>query len=348
VALALSWWVGRRRDPRAFWIGGWCVWALLGAFSAFLFPSFAHWFLLPAAVAVVVGAAASRAGTKGKSAAILAVCGALVVLWSPLVTILTLAGLAALPVIAAASALVAAGAAPLVLRLRRPGRVVLAAAGVWILGLAGASRVPSFTPDQPQFLSLVYALDHDSGRAVWIATGTPLPPGLEARAPFAGWVAPFGWLVSESGTSAPAPRVDMSAPVLRVDSTAAVDGTWTVTGHVSSPRGASVMHVAFPPGSDATDLLIGGEAVEGLDERNPLFAPGYRVATIWDLPPEGLPVQFRTSGKPGDIVLVDRSFGLPAEGLALASARPPSAAPNQNGDSTLVERRVRIEAPPTR
>ena len=108
------------------------------------------------------------------------------------------------------------------------------------------------------------------------------------------------------------------------------------------------MHVAFPPGSDATDLLIGGEAVEGLDERNPLFAPGYRVATIWDLPPEGLPVQFRTSGKPGDIVLVDRSFGLPAEGLALASARPPSAAPNQNGDSTLVERRVRIEAPPTR
>ena len=72
------------------------------------------------------------------------------------------------------------------------------------------------------------------------------------------------------------------------------------------------------------------------------------MATIWDLPPEGISIRFRTPARPTEVVLVDRSPGLPAEGLALAAARPAEAAPNQNGDSTLVQRRIRVDAPPPR
>jgi hypothetical protein len=46
--------------------------------------------------------------------------------------------------------------------------------------------------------------------------------------------------------------------------------------------------------------------------------------------------------KPAEIVLTDQSPGLPPEGAKLAALRPRTAVPSDEGDVSLVTRRVRI------
>jgi hypothetical protein len=61
------------------------------------------------------------------------------------------------------------------------------------------------------------------------------------------------------------------------------------------------------------------------------------------MPAKGVEISFTLpAGKPIEIYAVDQSYELPLEGLFLQKSRPFTARPSQDGDVTIVSRRVQL------
>ena len=66
----------------------------------------------------------------------------------------------------------------------------------------------------------------------------------------------------------------------------------------------------------------------------------YEIATV---PAEGIEMSFTLpSASPVEAYLLDESYALPPDGMFLEKARPPDAVPSQDGDATVVSRRIEI------
>jgi hypothetical protein len=129
-----------------------------------------------------------------------------------------------------------------------------------------------------------------------------------------------------------------------------IDGRARYRAHLSSPRGAPVITICFPPEAGLVAATLGGYELpaESPDEagRNRQWHRGWRCLTSVTLGPEGLDIGFDLTAKaPVNITLSDRNFGLPPEGAALIAARPVEAVASQDGDSTRVMRRLTIPLP---
>jgi hypothetical protein len=61
------------------------------------------------------------------------------------------------------------------------------------------------------------------------------------------------------------------------------------------------------------------------------------------MPAKGVEITFTLpAGKPVEVYALDETYGLPLEGLFLVKARPFTATPSQDGDVTVVSRRVQL------
>jgi hypothetical protein len=61
------------------------------------------------------------------------------------------------------------------------------------------------------------------------------------------------------------------------------------------------------------------------------------------MPAGGVEIDFSLPvGKPIEVSAADESYGLPPAGAFLLMARPLKAAPSQDGDTTVVTRRVQL------
>jgi hypothetical protein len=61
------------------------------------------------------------------------------------------------------------------------------------------------------------------------------------------------------------------------------------------------------------------------------------------MPAEGIEMSFTLpSASPVEAYLLDESYALPPDGMFLKKARPPDAVPSQDGDATVVSRRIEI------
>jgi hypothetical protein len=114
-----------------------------------------------------------------------------------------------------------------------------------------------------------------------------------------------------------------------------VDGKRHVRLRLTSPRGAPVMGVFVPAGAGLESVRLDGEPVPpgGNGKRRPGGAPGtgWRPFTLHTLAPQGTEMEVVLGAtQPMDWYLVDQSYEL-----------PPSA-PLQEGNGTLVSRKVRI------
>jgi hypothetical protein len=70
---------------------------------------------------------------------------------------------------------------------------------------------------------------------------------------------------------------------------------------------------------------------------------GYGLARCLGLPAEGVEISLAIEGEaPVPVEVLDLSSGLPPGGERLVAARPPSGVPIQDGDSTVVTRRVSL------
>jgi Peptidase family M28 len=228
--------------------------------------------------------------------------------------------------------------------------MALESAGKWlpIVALAAAlilsviaAKTTRFSRAHPKPSLLCYALDADTGKALWTSSTHRLDswtahylgssPSRGKLPDFVPDWYPIDFLQHE------APAITVPPPVaeLLVDRT---DGaTRTLLLHISTPRHARTLHVGL------TETEVLGASVNGHDLGKPSEArwrqPGHWGFDYANPPTEGLAVEIRVQASgPVKIVLVDRSSGLPALSGANFPPRPDDSMPIHSGDQTMVRR----------
>jgi len=344
VSLVVTLWTAvlltRRGGVAGFWSGVWVLWSLLGLLLGLFLQGVSFLFLAPALVAGL----AALAGTGRPLVSILPVV-VVAVIWFPVVVLLYAAlGLTGLLAAALLLAFVFATLTPLVAVAGPFGRrwLPLAAAGAAVICAVLALVSPPFSPASPRSLTLQLHEDADSGATRWLVRGAPpFPPALLAAAKFARQpVAPFPWSPPMSrALAAPAPGLQAAAPELAVLEDSVAGGKRHLRLRLTSPRGAPAGTVCVPEAAKLESVEIDGQSVP-MEEGQ---GGGWRQFTNLTLPSQGSELTVVLGAtQPLDWYVLDRSFGLPSSGQALLAARPKDAVPIQDGDVTLVSRKVRI------
>jgi hypothetical protein len=336
VAEAGSWF--QRAGFFGLWLGAWLVWGLLSVVTAILLPGASYLFLVPVLVAGLAGL--TLPGRMGEQTAILPALAAGVV-WFPILTLLYDGlGSGALFLIAALVAVALTPLLPLAGTAGRLGRRVPAAALVLALGLCvPAVTLPAFTKDSTRSLNITFLQDAGTKRASWvIVAAPPLPEPVRQAVDFKPGP-PFPWIPKlVQGLSAPAPLQDLPGPELTVVRDEKTEGKRHLRLHLASPRGAKAAF-AFPPESAGVEsAMVGGVKI-------PYRRSSRRLQSLGSLtlPPGGIDIDLVLSASaPQTWYVVDRTPGLPETGDALARARPGWTSTGQEGDVTMVFRKIEL------
>lgn len=345
----------RRTGPAGLWAGVWLGWALLGVVVSWLAVGLSYLFVVPALVAGLAGLLPS--GRRDDPASgWLTILPAVVagLLWLPVILPLydglgTL-GFLVMGVLLTVLLTTVAPLVPVAGTVWRRWLPLAAVALALVLAVVGL-RSPRFSADSPQPVSFQFHLDADTGQARWIGRLSPPMPGPLRQA--AGFAAPpqppFPWsLPFARAFVAPAPAVALPAPELTVLESATAGGKRTVHLHLASPRGAQIQTLVIPRGAKPEALAVDGNAVQlgaGAGKRAGAVRrePDYRILTFLNVPPGGADLRFVLGEtQPTNWYVTDRTPGLPAAGEALERARPATTIPFQDGDTTLVSRKVTI------
>ena len=338
--------MGRRAGLLGLFTGVWLGWALLGIALAVVAPGVSYLFLVPGLVAGLSGLALIRS-TAPATGAVAVMLPVLIggILWFPiLLPLYDGLGLGALLPIAVLRAIPVAGLAPLFLTARPAARwLVVGVALLVVLSGAGlAATSPVYTESSPQWVVVQYFQDADTGASYWFVPRTrPFPQSFRQAAEFAPQPENvFPWSPRQRAFRAPAPRLDAPPPELAVvEETATPDGKRRLHLRLTSPRGAKEGTLYVPEAAQLESATFEGRPVSFNNSR----LPGYSFLQIVTVPPQGVELEVVLGQKaPQEWYVVDQSSGLPPGGEALLKARPPTAVAFQDGDATLVSRKVRI------
>jgi hypothetical protein len=204
-----------------------------------------------------------------------------------------------------------------------------------------AAKTTGYSPDHPKPSLLFYALDTDTGKALWVSSTSRIDSWTAqyvGTAPSRGklpdfvpdWY-PIAFLQHEASTIALAPP---QAELLENSSDGA---TRTLHLRITTPRQARTLHV----GLAQTEVL--SASVNGHDLGKPSEArrhqPGHWGFDYANPPAEGIDLQLRVEASgPVTFVLVDRSSGLPTIPGTNFPPRPADSMPIHSGDQTMVRR----------
>jgi hypothetical protein len=347
--------------------GFWGLWYSASLLCALLAVALAHWLpgasylaLLPAIAALLaLLPALLRTSAARKAAALLSsaelaallVCVATFVLVLPLVvplygalgggklpllTVLVIYGGLSLP------ALVALATSALQRKLIAATTLALSS------GLLAAMLLPRHTAESPQRLNLRYELDANRLQAHWIADSPEhgLPAPLRRAVGFVdGASSMLPWSIGPVW-AAPAESLSLPAPVASLWSAQrTASGRVHYRVHVGSPRAAAEITLAFPPQAQVGSLRLEGNAsaAAGVAVTPWQLRRGWLRLRLLGLPPQGQDLGFEAAEPAFELTLFDASYGLPAQGLMLQTARPRVAVPSQDGDVTIVMRNYRLQ-----
>lgn len=331
----------RRASFAGLWLGVWSGWALFAVLLSWFAPGLAYLFQLPALAAAVAGLVLFRRPEPRPGSGLLtllplAVAGLL--WWPVLLPLYNGLGGPILPLVAILVALVASGLAPFVVETARKSRLALFFVALALsLGTAvGTALTPPFSADGPQPLNLQLHLDADSGQSRWLARGNPLPAGLREKAPFQLGPA-FPWSPPYLGAHvAPAPAWTAPAPEVTVVADERVGENRRLRLRLRSLRGARVGVLALPAARKFATVTLDGKPLELARQDQ-----GYRILSSATLPPEGSEFELVFSGNDRlEVYAADQSAGLPPAGAPLLAARGNLAVPFQDGDTTVVSRKL--------
>jgi hypothetical protein len=208
-----------------------------------------------------------------------------------------------------------------------------------------ALLMPPYSVKAPERVNIEFWKDADTGKTQWIidpASGR-LPDPLLAAASFRhADKGPFPW---DAGPAffAPAPGLDNPAPTLTILESTAVADRRNYRALLRSERGAPDAMVLFPPGSNVSGARINDVAVEGDSSRSHRLFGDWEIYRCLTTPAGGVEIAFSLpAGKPLEVYALDATYGLPPAGKFLLDARPFTAAPSQDGDVTIISRRVQF------
>ena len=336
--LAAGWF--RRAGFFGLWLGGWLVWVLFGMITALLLPGASYLFIVPA-WAAGLASLFLPGGSRARVVAVLAPALLAAAVWFPLL-ILFFDGLGrpALGLVAVLLAIVLTLLLPLGEAGGRRPLALGALAAALALAVA-AAFLPAYTPDSPRRLNFIFHQDAGTGQARWVvASPMPLPPRVSAAVPFRSASALFPWVPKEvAGYAAPAPAQILPPPDLTVLRDEKGGGKRRLVLHLTSPRGATKTSLFIPRAARLETATIGGRPLALRDDDPSPF----EMIQILGLPPGGIDLDLTLADTtPREWLLVDRSLGLPPAGSALLKSRPAWTAPAQDGDATLVSRKITL------
>lgn len=171
----------------------------------------------------------------------------------------------------------------------------------------------SFDKQRPKMNNIFYALDADTGKAVFASSDN----GPDE------WTAQFFNAGSERGSlpeffggsaraflKSPAPVVQLAPPEVKLINDQTENDVRTLSFHITSQSNASVIFISTDPEVEVLDASVNGKSAIGSSAQS---VPVKRWGIQYYAPlPEGLDVVLKTkSGKPFHLRLVERSYGLP-------------------------------------
>jgi hypothetical protein len=255
------------------------------------------------------------------------------------------------PIVTALSGLCTLGLAPLL--TERPARRYRIYASVSaltvVLGTGLTLMMPAYSTQMPQRTLLWYVLDADAGRATWILQpdSKRSPPQLDLRASGPAPQSPLPAGPLAGLLRANAPHLDYPPPLVEIRSVEHRGGTVQYHLHLSSARHAPEIELGVAE-DRAIEATLEPGAEQSLPARFWRSADGSRWLQLIGVGPEGIDLTLETSNAADlAVTVLDRSYGVPASGAALRSARPALTTPSQDGDLTIVYRAVRLGATET-
>ena len=346
----------RRAGFWGLWTGVWTWWSLLSVLIAWNEPGVSYVILLPALAAALTGLPFTlrRRETPGGAglAAVVPLLVAAILAFSPIMMLYVALGNRAIVFIAVLVAVILTPLAPLledseetpgILRVAVPGIPI----AITLLAAFAAVVVPVFSAKAPERANILYWLDGDAGKAEWIvnpASGR-LPDALQVAAAFRrADAAPFPWSTGVSFL-ADAPKLADAAPTFTVEQTLrdAQHNRTSYRALLRSERGAPEAMVLFPPDAGVDSVRVADVPVEPETKRIRAYLNGWTAYDCLTMAPKGIEIAFALpDGKPVVVYAVDESYGLPPEGMFLLKARPLTATQSDEGDRTVVSRRVEL------
>jgi hypothetical protein len=354
LALLGAWlvasWLARRAGSAGLWAGVWILWAILAVLLALRLLGVSFLFFVPAAVAAVSGTlagVASRSLFLQRLATVAPACAA-ALFWLPVAWFLDTALGSPFGAVATAASvgLWAASAAPaFAAASTNVRRRVLAALSVGALvSFAVAAAARPFSADSPERMSIAFSQDADTQRSRWLAYAESgrLRGEIARAARFSGPVRAFPWSGGPGAFAADAAGASLPAPSVTILEDSRDGSARRIRLNLRSPRGAPAVFLAISPASSVGSVRVAGEALAPINPRIVSYQGGWRLITCLTTPPEGIEFALEAGPNPFEVYAGDRSAGLPAAGDPLLRARGPEAAPSQQGDVTIVTRRMKL------
>ena len=230
--------------------------------------------------------------------------------------------------------------------LARPGRWLLpgactaAAAGLILSGLLASGSDRS----HPKAVNVFYALDADTGAAVW---------GSADRRPNE-WTEQFVGAGGEKDAltnlfplnkrpllKGTAPSLPLPAPQVVLLEEQTSDGTRTLRLRITSPRGGAVLYVYVEGEGGVVTASVNGEAVKLNDAGGRARGESPWGMTYYGLPEEGAELTLAVNSTwPVKLRVDDRTYGLPRIAEKPFSARPDDMipSPSPSSDMTIVSK----------
>lgn len=354
IVVLLGAWFVRRAEFWGLWGGIWAWWSVLSIVAAAKAPALSYIVVVPTCVAALFGLPATvprrSLSVLCVMAVILPLAVAAIVGAPPLLLLYDALGNRSLILVSLSVGLIFSPFAPLCSDLRS-ARGIHNLMVRWIPILATALAafaaivVPAYSAKSPERVNIQYAQDADSGQARWIVQPDSgrMPDPLNLATTF--HRADDGAFPWDSHTSfvSSAPHLDLAAPTFTILDSSQADGRRNYTALLRSERGAPFAAALFPPNTDVESVRVQGRPVELQGSVARRYFNGWAIYSCADMPPMGVQISFSLPlGRPVEIRSVDRSYGLPAEGQFLLNSRPLTATPSQDGDVTIVSRRVQL------
>jgi len=346
--------LARKAGFWGLWSGAWAWFSLLSVLAAWLTPGVSYALLVPVGAAVLAGVSAFFGGNGEARGSLLAVLpplimAALVGFPFPLLLYPALGSASLIP-IAVVSAWIMTAFVPLCIDLRNDsGFRGFAFVSSPVLAVAAAAFLatvaPAYSAKAPERVNIQYWEDADASQSRWIVQPESgrLPEPVRVAAVFRRLYRgafPWDWRPS---FMTDAPDLDLPPPTFTIlESTSA--GDWrSYRTLLRSERGAPYAAVLFPPDAEVASVRVGDQPLSAGVAHARGILNGWSAYAYAGMPSSGIEISFSLpAGKTVEVYAADKSYGLPEEGKFLVNSRPLTSTPSQDGDVTIVTRRVQL------